>query len=437
MKTRMPIPLSQIPLNPIVIIADPNTIFTKIIAMKWKERGFDVVIITTIRNSTYLNNNGIFVLSVQDYEGPFWGSIRLSANIVLGHLEAAIRLPKTKQQKSYLMKGGTVAVPDSEIMAFKWFTYGFAISRLARRLKPQFVYGMQALLHSFAVSLCGNVPKVIFPFGGDIYEYANQSRYVGTLMANSLRRVDLVLPSAKSSVKYLIERFDLVPNKVKAISWGVDGKLFYPRSAAEKNVLKEKYRIDPNKKVIVNVRRFNLAWGSQIVLDVFMEIAARDKNTHFIIIPGQKENIDDAIRAIDEAGLQKSFTVFTEYLDLASYAEVISSADIFVSFMLKKDMRSASILQATACGCVPILSAQDEYGEMINEGFKAILVPFGDKKSAEQGILRYLQDEPLMLEVRINNLEYIEKLEVMDELVDEMLTTILPSYSVTTTEFSH
>jgi glycosyltransferase involved in cell wall biosynthesis len=264
-----------------------------------------------------------------------------------------------------------------------WYPYftesvinAWAVAKAALSLRPLFVFGQEVTSYGLATALCKDIPKILLPWGHDIFLYAETSPFLFALTKFSLNAADLVVPASVTAVPYICGRFGVTPHKVHGISWGVNKRLFKKANEEERRTICSKWRIDPESTIILNARRFRPAWGCFTALEVFTQIARENSSTHFIMLGGKEtgEYVRRARATLAARGLSSRFTLFDGDIPLTTCAELMSITDVFLSLLRSGDMRSSSVLQAAAAGGVPIISDVPEYREIEKLGFTGVFV---------------------------------------------------------------
>lgn len=390
------------------IIGDPSSTFVREQSIYWKNAGLKVNIITYIWDNPNIFDSDIEIISTFYHEKRFFYFAMQIFRKVLEYFEKVVLFFGRKKYRIAMgsEKEGFVSFAYSIIVAL-------SISRFLSKKNYDLLYGHDVFSYGLAVGLSKCKTKVIFPWGGDIYMYANTSLPAFLIVKKALNSVDFICPSSSSSAKIIAEKFKVDSNKIEPISWGVKTGKFTKSTREQRNDICKKYDINPNHKIILNVRRFLPAWGSEIALNAFIEIASKYDNTHFIFFGGSnvKHHVERAYQIVSGKKLNKKFTFFYNNISLSECSELMSISDIFTSLMIERDMRSFSILQAISSGAYPILSDQEEYRDMIKLGLCAKLVDISSTKNIVEAIEYCLLNEHEIEETSTRNLLYIKDVE--------------------------
>jgi glycosyltransferase involved in cell wall biosynthesis len=324
--------------------------------------------------------------------------------------------------KGYLEKI-TGKKPGTYHSAVLPLVYAYRMARIADSFQPRFVFGQEVLSYGLATALCRNTRRVIFPWGGDVYSYAESSILAYYIAKRALRSVDLIVPSSTSSIGHIAQRFAVNSAKIRAISWGVDRGLFRQASTEQRNRILLKYRIPADSIVFLNVRRFMPLWGCFTVLEIFARLATDDPRYHFVMLggPGTEHYVRAAKDKVESENLQDRFTLIDGEIPLNEVAELMSIADVSFSLMKHSEMRSFSVLQAAASGAVPVVSDNDEFKSMAEKGFMALFVYPDDVDGALRLTRLCMNDESLRARIRENNSKYIAEFEDYHTKMEELL----------------
>ena len=410
--------------GPAVMLGESTSFFPAQLATYWTSKGIEVVLVTNRPDAAEALPNGTPIVRSREYQTRSTRAVSGGVlHPVLRHAERLVPLFK----KRFTRLTGVSADTELWLPNFAEFVIAaWPAVRAVRAQRPRFVFGHEVTTYGLPTALCRGVPRVLFPWGGDVFTYAESSPFHFALTQYCLRAVDLIVPSSTTAARHICERFKVSPDKVNAISWGVDRKKFKRAEGERRKLICAKWKIDPNATIVLNPRRFRPDWGAFVSLDAFLQIASENSATHFILFGGQdteKFTVQARMR-IDEKDLSSRFTVLEGETSLDVCAELMSISDVFVSLLGRGDMRSASVLQAAAAGAAPIVSDNVEYREMERLGFRALFVNPESIEQVVDALRTYLKDPLKTREVAAHNDRYLAQHEDYATQMDQMLQLI-------------
>ena len=354
--------------------------------------------------------NEVPVLVTADSESP----ARKRAYDVVERLMWQVESPLARFQRArYLAAMGSETTYRPYISA--WVADAFGISRVVREMRPQFICGQEVFAYGLATAFSRGTPRVLMPWGGDVYMYADTTTMASAAVRFALTHVDLVAAGSPLARDYLHKRFGVDEARMHVGgTWALDRERFSLKSDIERVRVRARLGIAAGALVIMNVRRFYPAWGSDLAFNSFVRFAKEHSSSHFILLGGQgTEPFVAAARAtLERERLSDRFTLFDGEVQLEECAACMSVADIVVSLMREQDMRPlSSILEASACGGAPILGDQAEYRAMERLGFRALFCPAEDHEKILGCIREYAGSERLRAETALQNQRYLDEHE--------------------------
>lgn len=398
--------------GPAVILGNAKSIFVRQLAEYWRDCGLNVAIVTERACFPAVVPTGIQLVDSHQFRRRSLRWLR-AGNPMLRLLEREV--PRFRL-KHYQQATGRHNSDAWEKFWVDNFLDSFCRSRAALSLRPRFVFGQEATSYGLATALCRGVPRVLFPWGGDIFNCVEVSPVLDWMATAALRNVDLIVPSSNVAADYIPLRFGVDPSKVAPISWGVDTDLFRPADSVRREATLRTLGIPSGSRVIVNARRFRAFWGAETVLNACLKVVASLPDAH-AVFPGGAGTEDEIRRGRDlaaQSGCGDRITFLDGDLPLNLYADMLSVADVFVSLMGRGDMRSSSVLQGAACGGAPVLAESLEYRSMTENGFRAKFVALGDVDQLERTLRELLVDDAGRELMRKSNRQYIERHENRD-----------------------
>lgn len=406
--------------GPAVILGDGQSIFPCELAAIWRDHGRRVTLVTDRLPETPIE--GVTVVDSRKFRrsGTRW---MRAANPILRFVERT--LPRVYLRR-YQKRTGRIRPESWEWYWVDHFWDSFSRARAVLAQRPSFVFGNEASGYGLATALCRGVPRILMPWGGDIYNAVECSPVVDAMTTYALNHVDMVMPGSTAAAEYIPDRFGVPARQVKSVSWGADLDLFRPATLRERQEFCAKHGIPVTARIILNSRRFNPLWGANEALTACLRVCIENDSTWFIFFggAGSEDHITVARSRIKDAGVQNRFVFLDGHISLAECARAMGVAEIFLSLLQRGDMRSWSVLQSTAAGGVPVVADIPEHRHMQSEGFAAELFNASEPSECAAAILRLLADPEQIQSIRTQNQEFIATHEDSRKQMDQMLKLI-------------
>lgn len=410
--------------GPAVMLGEPTSLFPRQLAAYWRSKGHEVLLITHKPDAASSLPDGTPVIRSCEYQTRF---TRIATERLISPILYRMERLVPHFKKRFNRITGVSAETELWLPYFAdYVAAAWPTARAAQAQHPRFVFGHEVTTYGLPTAFCRGVPRVLFPWGGDVFTYAESSPFQFALTKFSLRAADLIVPSSTTAARHICERFGIAPNKVRPISWGVDRNAFKRADADRRHAICFKWKINPRATTILNPRRFRTAWGAFVALEAFMQLASENPLTHFIVFggAGTEEFTRRAAAQLEQKGLSSQFTILEGDAPLEVCAELMSVSDVFVSLLALGDMRSLSVLQATASGAIPIISDLSEYREMERLGFAALFVRADSVEDVLDALLFCVNNPEKARELVARNDVYIAEHEDYFKQMDEMLSLI-------------
>ncbi len=306
----------------------------------------------------------------------------------------------------------------TRIVAFKCFPSPFGnnvfkfipYKRELRRLQPHLIHGIEVLGYGLATVWSGlNVPKVLTPWGNDVFDWPKRSRIARWIVATSLKKADVITTNMPNIDAYLHSEFGIPQERVHGFSWGVDIDLFKPVYAPEVRELKTALQIPEHASIVLSNRQMQEYWGIEhIVRAASIILNESPTPVYFIFLrgagtPEYEEKMKDLARAL---GIF-SFTRFVDtFLPPRQMAVFLNLADIVIS-VPKTDLLSISLLEGMACGCVPVVADLPAYRTRITDGENGFLVHGDSPDSIARAVLHVLSHPEIKQSIAEKNISLI------------------------------
>ncbi|MGD1098454.1 MAG: glycosyltransferase, partial [Bryobacteraceae bacterium] len=263
------------------IIGDPASVFPCRFAEFFREGGVSASIVT--RSWAGGDEAGGFPVlqSARHHSSPgtnWLPGLRESLRKVD---EAARRTEATRAQAALAGTG-----INWNVSFVEGFLNAASIPAYVDTLQPSVLLGQEAFFYGLATALCRTAPRILMPWGGDIYYFAHQNSVSYEMVRRALTSVDLVLAGGEAGARYLVREYGVSPDRIHTFSWGIDTALFRKASPEERQTFCRRESLPPQVKIVVNARRFHPRWGCDIALEVFRQLVKEDPEAYCFMVAG-------------------------------------------------------------------------------------------------------------------------------------------------------
>jgi len=403
------------------MLGDSGSIFVQSLARRWADAGLHVDVVSREQQPEPFDDR-ISVHSCHQWR-PSWTKPLRIINPLLRWLER--KWPEWTIRRYRQVTGRD----RPEEWGYFWvdaFWDAFSCAAAVDKLKPDFVFGQEAAAYGYATARCRNVPRILFPWGGDIFLNVEASPFVRRLVRKAVSSCELLVPSAHQAAERLKE-LGAPADRIRPISWGAKLADFQREECADRRTeLLRGLNFPADAVVLMNCRRFLPLWGAQECVRAFIGIAERFPAAHFLLLGGVgvEATVARAKTDVAAAGLTERFHFVDGNISLQRCAELFSIADISLSLLGHGDMRSSSVLQAAAAGGIPVLAESPEYRQMAADGFAARFVDKDNVADIEATLTNLLDHSNHFAEIRTNNARYLQEHEDADRQMERLLDEI-------------
>jgi glycosyltransferase involved in cell wall biosynthesis len=318
------------------------------------------------------------------------------------------------------IEGVTIITPEmnfpTKVVAFKLFPRPFGNNvfkalpyrREVRRIKPDLVHGFEALGYGFVLAHCGPYPKVLTPWGNDVYDWPKRSRLARWLVRRALKRADAISTNHPALAPYLAREFGIPHDKVTCFSWGVDLTIFKEGYREDVAALRQRLGISADAPVMVSNRQMNAYWGIEEIVRAVPHVVREIPAVVFVFLRGSgSAEYERAMeRLAEKEGVARNVRFVGEFLGPRAMAVFLNLAHVFVSVPYT-DLLSISVLEGMACGAIPVLSELDAYKTRVKDGENGFYVPVRDSAAIAERIIYCLKHPELKERMGKRNREII------------------------------
>lgn len=274
--------------------------------------------------------------------------------------------------------------------------------RLAiRRTRPDVVHVHYLRGLAWGLAVRPFRPWVVTPWGSDILKEqgAFKEWYSRSLTRRLLRTADLVTTHSA----YMEARVRELEPEVRAlvrIGWGVDVARFKP--GLDVRVIRDRWKIGEHERVILSPRLAQPFYNHDRVIRALPKVCERVPDTLLVVT---EQFADRAyVRELQRLAAELGILERVKFVGAISYEDMprwLNLADAVV-MVPDSDGMPNTLLEAMACGAVPVLNRLPQYAEVIRDGENGCFVD-EDERSLADALVRVLSDAGFRAEVSIRN----------------------------------
>lgn len=269
-----------------------------------------------------------------------------------------------------------------KLLPTKLAGYAAALGAVKKELEsfaPDIVNAIYAGGYGFIGAQSGYRPLVVSAIGSDmLIDYP--SSFVHRLQIEyALKRAALVTTDAES-LSSAVEQAGVEPSKIVEIYFGIDPSVFNRegRTARGDSPLR-----------IVSTRNLYPVYSIDTLLSAFAGLSGRVDSRLVICGDGPERARLEAMAAeLDIAGT----VTFKGGLPPAGIVAELKNTDIYVSTS-SSDSTSVSLLEAMACGAVPIVTDLAANREWVRDGVSGLIFRTGDNEALTEAMLEINGDQ--------------------------------------------
>jgi glycosyltransferase involved in cell wall biosynthesis len=276
--------------------------------------------------------------------------------------------------------------------AFRYPLAAPALAQAVRKFAPDIVDSHYVPNYGLLGALLNRHPLSVTAWGSDLLLLGERGGLQRSRLRWVLRRADLVLADAEnlaSAARNLGARTE----RVACIPWGVDLGRYREDGAREPGL-------------ILSTRRMEPLYDLPTLVEGVARVMATRPNTRLVLAgdgPSRSEIEQLAARRLPAGRYQ-----FVGVLDAQGIAEWLARAEIYVSASLS-DSTSLYLLEAMACGAVPVVSDLVGNREWVADGAGAHLFPPGDSAGLALALERTFDDAAWRDHARRHNRQIVER----------------------------
>lgn len=287
----------------------------------------------------------------------------------------------------------------------RYLLWGLMARRIVRDLKPDILHAHQVAGDGWVAATTGYHPFITTAWGSDLLLGPQRSWAQRQLARWVLRRADAVT-CVSSQLAEAARMLGADPERVTVAHWGIDTRI-YSAGPADANL---RQQLTPGfGPVILSIRALKPVYNPLTLAQAIPGVLKQYPEAHFIIrtYAADSETLQQFQDLVASNGAAHNVTYVGELADERSIAVLYRLADIAVSIP-SSDGTPISVLEAMACGTMPIVSDLPSLREWITDGENGLLVPVGNAKALTEAIVQLLRTPQVREQFRQRNQEIIQ-----------------------------
>lgn len=291
-----------------------------------------------------------------------------------------------------------------------------AIKNIIKSFKPDIVHSHYVTSYGFLGALSGFHPFVLTGWGSDILVTPHKNWIFKQLTKFILQKADIITVDAQNMAIAIHKLAPSCDDKTQVIQWGVDLEHFNTKN---KTTSKSDLGLQ-NDFIILSTRNLEPNYNIDVIVNAFAKFSTQVSDTKLLILGNgsQKEDITTLIR---DLGIENK----VKFIGHTSYNEInqhYKSSDVFVS-VPTSDATSMSLLEAMACGVIPVVSDIPANHEWVTDKGNGFIVDHNNIDNISE-IFNYIYKNQNLIEQygktnyniiasRANHHEEMKKMEVL------------------------
>lgn len=266
------------------------------------------------------------------------------------------------------------------------------IRRIVNAIGPDIVVGYRVTSYGFLGAMTGFHPLVVAAQGQNIV-FPRRSLPKIVFARTAIRRADLINSWAPHMTRRLIE-LGADPSKILTCPRGVDLDLFSPAPRR------------PGDCAVISTRTLHRMYHVDVIVRA-VALARDDVPELSGIIVGDGNATAELVELARDLGIRDSIA-FEGRVDYGRLPDLLRASAIYAS-AVPSDGVSASLLEAMAVGCFPVVRDNEANRHWVEDGRNGFLIPDGDPKRYAVAIRTAALDAELRERAAAENRRVVEE----------------------------
>ena len=280
---------------------------------------------------------------------------------------------------------------------------GVKLREIILKIQPDLVHAMRIPFEGMAASLAKtDAPLLISVWGNDFTLHAESTPLMANYTGKTLENADALHADCKRDIRLAVGRgFDRTkPTVVLPGGGGVQLNVFYPpnsdsvlnsgKQSSEQTSVQENAQ-ERSRFTVINPRGLRAYVCNDVFFRAIPLVLAEEPAVQFVCTTMAGER--SVLRWVDELGISEHVSLLprqtrSKMADLFRQSRVVISPSTH-------DGTPNTLLEAMACGCLPIVGDIESLREWITPGFNGLLINPNDPQDMAKAILTAIKHDDL------------------------------------------
>ena len=280
------------------------------------------------------------------------------------------------------------------------------VRQTVRRVRPDVLHAHQVANAGWLGAAAGYHPFVVTAWGSDLLVGPRRFWAQRQLARWVLRRADYVT-CVSQSLGEAARALGVAPSRLEVAPWGVDSDIYQP--PVDRTALRAELGFGA-EPLVLSLRAMRPLYNPLDIARSIPLVLDQVPTAGFLI---RTYSCDPAVLAefqtiIEQHHATHAVRYVADLGDEQAIADHYRMADVAVS-VPSSDGTPSSVLEALACGVVPVVSDVPSLHEWIEHEQQGLFVPVGDVTAISAAIVRLLKDEGLRKALSANAVRLVRQ----------------------------
>jgi glycosyltransferase involved in cell wall biosynthesis len=273
------------------------------------------------------------------------------------------------------------------------------VKKLIEKYEPDVIIGYRVTSYGYLAAKTGFHPIVVAAQNEQITFLRKPSwwrqKMLSHFASQAIKKADL-LHAWSDNVSDGLKKFGADEKNILVMHRGINNEIFAPHD----------YSFNPEKPKIISTRSLFTEYKIDKLIEAFKTITESFPEASLTIIGDgpERKNLENLAGSLN---LSKNIK-FTGRLKTAEISMILAESDIYIS-LIDTEGLSSSLLEACACGTIPIAADIPASRAVIQNNENGILINDLSPKETGEIICQAIKDDNLRAKCRKNNPEIISE----------------------------